>query len=272
MDKVEVSANEKNKGISKNAQAVIAALKEICSQDIDNREYTDEEKLKAAYALNLCTVSVSQIIDYDDLMILEQEYEIILNNLNLENMPKDEALLNILKQILDTITYFRIQDVEKKMIEEDYQHKMKNALWAAAPNFGLIVAGGNPLTMAVSLATQVGVGYMNYRKSKAENQLEKERQYWKLQRSAIEQLNGLRRELFDTAWRLADEYKFPDEYRLTEKQIKQNAFYQSGCHSEFNVSSGSLILLYFLYFSVFFSIFTNNYCKTGKTVIKYLHT
>ena len=35
------------------------------------------------------------------------------------------------------------------------------------------------------------------------------------------QFDALRRELFDTAWRLADEYDFPDEYRLTAQQITQ---------------------------------------------------
>ena len=29
----------------------------------------------AAYALNLCTVSISQIISYNDLIVMEQEYE-----------------------------------------------------------------------------------------------------------------------------------------------------------------------------------------------------
>lgn len=182
---------------------------------------SDKEKLMAAYALNLCTVSVSQIVDYSDLVILEQEYEAILNNLNLENFPKDEALLNILKQILDTVTFFRIQEGDKKFIDREYQQKMKNAIWSAVPNIGLIVAGGNPITMAISLASQVGIGYMNYRKEKAKNQLEYEKQKWQLQRSAIEQFNALRRELFTTAWRLADKYNFKDEYRLTEKQITQ---------------------------------------------------
>lgn len=205
----------------KNAEIIISTFNQLISKQAKEKEYSEEEKLKAAYALNLCTVSVSQIIDYNDILVLEQEYEMILNNLNLENMPKDEALLNILKQLLDTITFFRIQEGDKKFIEKEYQHKMKNAVWSAVPNFGLIVAGGNPITMAVSLASQVGIGYMNYRKAKAENKLEQERQNWKLQRAAIEQLNGLRRELFDTAWRLADEYNFPDEYRLTEKQIGQ---------------------------------------------------
>lgn len=188
---------------------------------MDNKTFTVEEKLKAAYALNLCTVSVSQIIDYSDINVLEQEYENILNNLNLEHMPHDEALLNILRQLLDTITFFRIQEGDKKFIDRDYQQKMKNAIWAAVPNIGLLVAGGDPITTAVSLASQIGIGYMNYRKAKAENALAYEEQMWRLQRTAIEQFNGLRRELFDTAWRLADKYQFPDEYRLTERQISQ---------------------------------------------------
>ena len=180
-----------------------------------------KEQVKAAYALNLCTVSISQIIDYDDVNVMEQEYEAILNNLNLEQMPKDEALLKILKQILDTITFFRIQEGDKKFIEKEYQQKMKNAIWSAVPNIGLLVAGGNPITMAISLASQVGIGYMNYRRCKAEGEFEKEKELWKLERTAMEQFNGLRRELFDTAWRLAANYEFPDELRLTERQIKQ---------------------------------------------------
>ena len=38
-------------------------------------EKSKQEKFRAAYALNLCSVSVSQIIDYNDINILEQEYD-----------------------------------------------------------------------------------------------------------------------------------------------------------------------------------------------------
>lgn len=184
-------------------------------------KYTKHEQFKAAYALNLCMISVSQIIDYDDINILEQEYDAILNNLNLEEMPKDEALLSILKQLLDTITFFRIQEGDRKLLEKEYQRQIKDAIWSATPNVGIIFSGKSRISTAISLATQVGIGYMNYRKTKSRILLEKERSEWKLQRSAMEQLNGLRRELFDTAWRLADSYNFPDRYRLTEKQITQ---------------------------------------------------
>lgn len=208
--------------LQKQRHDIVPIVKEKSSpQDTEGPVVVDEKtKKQAAYALNLCSVSISQIVDYNDLNVLEQEYEGILNNLNIEHFPKDDALLNILKHILDTVTFFRIQEGDKQFIERDYQQKMKNAIWSSVPNFGVIVASGNPFVMLMSLASQVGMGYMNYRKQKAENTLEYEKEKWKLQRAAIEQFNGLRRELFDTAWRLADKYGFPDEYRLTENQIR----------------------------------------------------
>ena len=203
------------------ADKIISQFVEFLNMKSEEGIVSEDDKKRAAYALNMCTVSVSQIVDYNDLNVLEQEYEAILNNLNLEQMPKDDALLHVLKQLLDTITFFRIQDGDKKIIEKEYQQKMKNAIWSAVPNFGLLIAGGNPVTMAISLVSQVGIGYMNYRRNKNEYLMDKEKQEWQLKRTAIEQFNGLRRELFDTAWRLADKYNFPDTYRLTERQIKQ---------------------------------------------------
>ncbi len=183
-------------------------------------KHTEMEKRQAAYALNMCTVSVSQIVDYNDAYIMEQEYEAILNNLNLKQMPKDEALLRILSEIMNTITFFRIQDIRKKQIEKKYESRMKNAIWSAVPSLNVVVSG-NPVAIALALVTQIGSGYMNYRKEKASAGTDKEDAEIELEITAIEQLNSLKRELFTTAWRLADEYDFEDEWRLTEKQIKQ---------------------------------------------------
>lgn len=182
-------------------------------------------KLKAAYALNLCTVSVSQIIDYNDIHILEQEYDAILNNLNLHEMPKDEAFLKILKQLLDTIAFFKMQEGDKKFIEQDYQQKMKDAIWKAIPSPAIFIMtdgeGHLQLPSIILIATQIGTGYMNYRRAKADAKRERARELWQLQKTAMEQFEGLQRELFDTSWRISEKYSFEDKYRLTEKQIKQ---------------------------------------------------
>jgi len=83
------------------------------SQEISSNlsePYDIESRKKAAYALNLCTVSVSQIIDYNDKYVMEQEYDAILHNLNLQEYIKDDALLDIIAEILDTINFYKMQE------------------------------------------------------------------------------------------------------------------------------------------------------------------
>jgi hypothetical protein len=181
--------------------------------------FTDRQKMEAAYALNLCTVSLSQIIDYHDLYVLEQEYDAILNNLNVQNIIHDESLLAVIKKILETITFFRIKEGDKKFLEQEYQGRIKSAIWSAVPSLSVILSGGNPLMAAVTIATSIGTGYMAYRKAKKEAQFEKERKEWEMEKEVIEEFTYLRRELFEAAWRLSDKYNFDDRLRLTEKQI-----------------------------------------------------
>lgn len=182
---------------------------------------TSDEKLKAAYALNLCMVSVSQIVDYNDTTILEQERDNILNNINLEQIIKDRALLDAIKGILDQITYMEIAAGNKQIIEAEYQNRVKSAIWTAIPNMGLLLATGNPIAMGITIASQVGIGYMNYRRNKAEYQAQREKKLWELKEHQLNQLNHFRQRIFEAAWILADTYNFPDKYRLTTTQIHE---------------------------------------------------
>jgi hypothetical protein len=184
-------------------------------------QLSQEEKAKVAYALNLCAVSISQIIDSKSIIVLRQERESILNNLNLQNFVKHPALLDVLKRILDTITYLEIQAGDMYFIEKEYQQKLKNAIWSAVPSPGALFAGGTPLSLAIAVVAQIGTGYMNYRRNKSQYALDRDRSEWELKRHEIEQLYGLRAQLFETAWRLSADYDFDDKYRLTQKQLSR---------------------------------------------------
>lgn len=225
LQKTQYNLEQSQKNIETLALLMPVDKKEVSVVETSENELEESiTPIMAAYALNLCTVSVTQIIDYKDLNIMEQEYEMILNNLNLQNMPDDDALLDILKQILNTVTFFKIDQKEREFVERDYQQRMKNAVWSAVPNVGALIATGlsqGPAMMAVSLTASVGTAYMNYRKQKADNRLVYERELWQLEKSAIEQFDGLKRELFDTAWRLSKHFGFEDKLRLSERQIHQ---------------------------------------------------
>ena len=183
---------------------------------------TNNEQLKAAYALNMCTVSLSQIVDYNDINVLKQEYDAILNNLNIENIIKDEAMLEALKKILDTCHFYILHDKDKELLKKKQAARLKGALTNALASGGRIIAifsNPNPWSIAATAGIMLGAAAISYKSEKNKALMENEAEEWELEKSALEQLHNLRRTLFETAWRLSDHYKFPDELRLTEKQI-----------------------------------------------------
>lgn len=184
---------------------------------------SDQKKMRAAMALNMCTASVSEIIAKNNVIAMEKEYDNILNNLNIESCVKDEALLKVIRKLLDTISFFRLNDMERKRLEKRHERHMSSnmleKMMSAGPS--IFIAGAmNPMALAATAAV-VGVSmYANKKKEDAKEQEKFEDKMWELERSAIEQLHALRVELFEAAWRLSDVYEFKDEWRLSEKQIE----------------------------------------------------
>ncbi len=202
----------------------ITAIDHLQKVKVQERKHSDDEKkkerLKAAIALNMCMVSVSQIVDYNDINILKLEYDAILNNLNLQNIIKDEPLLNALKAILDTCHFYILHEKDKEMLKKKQAARLKNIMGKAlGGNTFAIFANPNPAALIAGAAVLAGSIAINYKTAKNEVISENEQEEWELQRTALEQLHNLRRTLFETAWRLADIYEFEDKWRLTEKQI-----------------------------------------------------
>jgi len=188
--------------------------------DPDTVNRFERKKLSAACALNMCMVSLSQIVDYQDLEILKMEYDTILNNLNLEKVVKDEALLKALQSIMDACHFYILHAKDKEMLKKKQQARLKDALPSALGRGNLVaIFNGNPWAMMAGAAVMIGVAAVNYKSQRDKAKLENEIEEWQLERSALEQLHNLRRTLFETAWRFAKKYNYPDSYRLTEKQI-----------------------------------------------------
>ena len=181
----------------------------------------ERKKLKAACALNMCMVSLSQIVDYQNLEILKMEYDSILNNLNLENVVKDESLLKALQAIMDACHFYILHARDKEILKKEQQARLKRALGNAlgGGNVIAIFGSGDPWGIAAGTAAMIGVAAVNYKSQRDKAKLENEIDEWQLERSALEQLHNLRRTLFETAWHFAEKYNYPDSYRLTEKQI-----------------------------------------------------
>ena len=192
------------------------------SVDPSSIRHFERKKLKAACALNMCMVSLSQIVDYQDLEILKMEYDSILNNLNLEKVVKDKSLLKALQSIMDACHFYILHAKDKEFLKKRQQFRLKSALGNAlggGRNVIAIFGSGNPWAIAAGAAAMIGVAAVNYKSQRDRAKFENEIDEWQLERSALEQLHNLRRTLFETAWHFAEKYNYPDSYRLTEKQI-----------------------------------------------------
>lgn len=205
------------------AKQILQYKRTLQRKDVEDSVAEKKKRGKAvAYALNMCMVSLSQIVDYADINVLQQEYDAILNNLNIENIEKDEALLAALKQILDTCHFYILHAKDKEILEKKQAMRLSNVLGNALGGGSFIALFGtpNPFAIAATAATMIGVAAVRYKSERRKASLQNEVDAWELEKSALEQLHNLRRTLFETAWRLMKEYEFPDKYRLTEPQIR----------------------------------------------------
>lgn len=67
----------------------------------DEREY---DPLHTMLALNMVIVSVHRIIATEDRIVLDQEYQNIINNLNVGNIEPDLDLTSLYEELMDVIS------------------------------------------------------------------------------------------------------------------------------------------------------------------------
>ena len=199
----------------------------------DNKDINDKTNAKIVTALNLCAVSITKILESRSIEVMENEYNTVLNNLDLGKLEKHDALLEVLRKLLDVISFFRLQEGDRKRLEAKHQQQLNNLLWSSISQLrGLFVVSGNVCSIAAAAAIQGATMYFGYRHNKNQIAIQHEDDVWQLERSALEQLHGLRTALFETAWRLSEVYGFKDRWRLTTKQIE---WYNHMCNESDNV-------------------------------------
>lgn len=89
----------------------------------------DEHAQRAMLVLNYCHFALAKILASEDRIILDEEYNTIINNIQLSAIH-DEELITVLQQLMDVLTLFRLTDQEKAFITEEYNSTVSKALYA----------------------------------------------------------------------------------------------------------------------------------------------
>ncbi len=179
----------------------------------------EQAQLQVLQSLNLIAVSLTHILTYNDKVVLDQEYNTIINNLNLSNIP-DADIITLLQELMDLLTSSKIQDHERNYIltrfDKNVQTELKNRVRSQIFDTDLVL---NPYAGILTAVLRTGSFYFNYRSQMDTYAKEKEEGKWAIEAKTMQGLNSFYKKLLKYSWELMRRYDLPDEWRLNEKQL-----------------------------------------------------
>ncbi len=180
----------------------------------------DQAQLQVLQSLNLIAVSLTHIMTYNDKVVLDQEYNTIINNLNLSNIP-DADIITLLQELMDLLTSSKIQDHDREYIltrfDKNIQNELKNRVRSRIFDTDLVL---NPYAGVLIAVLRTGSFYFNYRSQMDTYAKEKEEGKWAIEAKTMQGLNSFYKKLLKYSWELMRRYNLPDEWRLNEKQLR----------------------------------------------------
>ena len=174
-------------------------------------------------ALNMAIVSIHRIVSTQDRIILDQEYNTIINKLALGNIESDYEMTGLFSELMNFITGKGLRQEEAKRFQERYDRREQRQIVDALS--GIRAYGGNLWSWLGSLATSCVSSYFSYQTAKSELLEGLNDELWQLKKEEIEDCNELQVKLLNSSWNLLRQYKLPDEYRLTQESL--NGYYKA---------------------------------------------
>ena len=80
-------------------------------------------------ALNIAVVSVNKILTTQDKIVLEWEYDNIINRLALGNIQSDSEMKQLYQELLDFITKKKLRQEDSKRLRESYKQREREAYY-----------------------------------------------------------------------------------------------------------------------------------------------
>lgn len=176
------------------------------------------DPLNTIMALNAAVVSVHSVVTTEDRIVLDQEYKNIINNLKLGEIESDYSIVDLYRQLMDSITSSTLRDEEAKRFKEQYDSLQKRSLVRSMT--GVRAYGGSLSSFLGSLLVSGVSAYFGYQEQKTEIRSQLDESLWRLEKDKIEDFNRLQKELLNASWTLLRKYSLPDEYRITQDNLR----------------------------------------------------
>ncbi|MBR0279646.1 MAG: ankyrin repeat domain-containing protein [Synergistaceae bacterium] len=176
---------------------------------------SEYDPLLTMSALNMAIVSLHRITSSGDRLMLDREYNSIINNLRMGEINADPALIELYQEIVRVIHKGRLRDDIRTAISKSAsERKCKSIREIITGNF-LKSFSFNKLRWLGKLAVSSASEYFTQQKEIQQNN----DTVLRLKHDELDEYDELQRKLLGSSWSLLRNYHLPDNYRLTQKAL-----------------------------------------------------
>ena len=187
----------------------------------------DYDPQNTMLALNMAIVSVHRILTTQNRAILDDEYQNIINNLNLGSIKSDPEITSLYEKLLDITSRRKLRNEEAEFLRKNYNEQSKRSISSALKDMGKTSAAmiredgsigaffgsfGNLVSVSAASYFKYQIGGVNLRGTLEENM-------YRLNAEDLADFNGMQKQLLSSSWNLVSKYNLPDDYRLVQRAL-----------------------------------------------------
>ena len=181
--------------------------------------YISKEQVVAQ--MNYCINSITNVVHYKSMPLLEHEIDQLLNNLTMEQVVGLYEVQSFRETMLEKISKLQITEEEKLLINRIQAMQRENLLYKAISSSlsstMLLTGGGNTkgqiAFMAFVTAARTAV---EYKVASNEADIEELQAMWQFRKTDLEEFAKLRKDALELVYNLFQKYHLREKDRLTE--------------------------------------------------------
>lgn len=198
------------------AQPVITGEKEepvvVKTDDTQVKKEPEPDKTMIVQQLNQVIWVTTRVMEYNDARVLEEANQLLSESYLDMNLFEDPTLIEMVSEVRDLIVKSRINEGDRKIMEQEIAARRANAQWNAMTG---VRAGGPGALSVLNLVVSAVQSYSTYRRELSEISRQFEQEKWKLDSEELKYLNTFQTNLLGEVATLVREHKFPDQWRLS---------------------------------------------------------
>ena len=177
------------------------------------------EQKQALFVMNYAQYAIYKIKTYNNIVLLEDEYYALNNNLNLE-LIKDRASINEINTLNGLSTDEIKNNKNVEMLKNAIEKRMSQALYQSLPTATTLFYGTvDPLSLVLNTVRIASTMYMSYRQTQSSLQQEYDQELWNIDQHRLDQFDQNYQHLNTFTHQLIQKYGISDGWRLNEQEL-----------------------------------------------------